>query len=703
MQKHTIVVGLRKNNTVYRLPIPENSFYFTVSSERQQLVSSTGKLIEYLDGGKFLCAYVTGSQAKRLHLINQNGRELNLPLSRVVHSSVATHSVELPREELTRQLLDTAEKRSNLMEKIDLQEIWELTSDEASNTFQPAFLAELSFGKDADDDIVAAFLRSVFIDRLYFKYKESKVIAHSAEQVEQLQKQRQKEAETLALIERSAELLKDIHQGNTENILEREGARECIQIIRDYYIYEGDAKEADVARKILKAADLNRPHDPFHLLVKAGVWDKNENIPLLRKELPVNFSLLAIQQAEMLLQQGTDKLFLDPARKDFTHLKPITIDGASTLDFDDALTVEQQDDNVLVGIHISDVAHYVRPEDPLFLEALQRGTSIYFPEGQIPMLPRHLSQGICSLVQGELRAALSFMILLSPEAEVLKLRIYPSVIKVARRLTYDEADTMIESDPELAILNSLRMKLRNKRLENGALLLPFPDVNIHIHDGNKVHVSLADTDTPSRTLVSEMMILANTEAARYVSDRMAPGLFRSQKPPHKRVVHGLDNDLYLNSKQRKMLSRGELLVSAKPHSGLGVNQYTTITSPIRRLLDLVMQHQIHSIVRREDFRFTEEMCKDFTSVIGRTLANANSVRQQRHRYWLLKYLEVRKNIPLKALVLESGAKRTFLLLTDILMNIDLPTPGQNVPEPGSTVTVKATKVNALDNSLRLEW
>jgi exoribonuclease II len=666
-------------------------------------VTITGKLIEYLDGGKFLCAYVTGAQAKRLRLINQNGRELNLPASRVVHYSDKTHSIELSREELTRQLQETAETRKQLMERINLQEIWELTSDESSNIFQPAFLAELSFGKDADDDIVSAFMRSVFADRLFFKFKDNKVIAHSAEQIEQLRNQRDKEEKLQTLIVMGAEFLQQIHNSPRKDLVIDDNGEECLAIIRDFYLSGADSKHADIARKVLKAAGFNRPHDPFHLLVKAGIWDANENIPLLRNDLPVVFPLLGIQQAEMLLQQGSDKLFQDPARKDFTHLRPMTIDGPTTLDFDDALTVEAQDGNFLVGVHISDVAHYVRPEDPLFIEAMHRGTSIYFPEGQIPMLPRHLSQGICSLIQGELRAALSFMILLSDEAEVLKIRIYPSIIKVARRLTYDEADTMIKTDPELAILNDLRMKLRNKRLDAGALLLPFPDVNIHIHDGSKVQVSLADTDTPSRTLVSEMMILANTQAARYVADRMAPGLFRAQKPPKKRVVHGLDNDLFLNSKQRKMLSRGELITSAQPHSGLGVTQYTTITSPIRRLLDLVMQHQIHSLVRREEIRFTEEMCKDFTSVIGRTLARANNVRQQRHRYWLLKYLEARKERPLTALVLESGPKRTFLLLTDILLNIDLPTPARNRPEPGCRVSVKVMRVDALDNTLRFEW
>ncbi|MEN8200126.1 MAG: ribonuclease catalytic domain-containing protein [Thermodesulfobacteriota bacterium] len=666
-------------------------------------MTSTGKLIEYLDGGKFLCAYVTGGQDKRLRLLNQNGREMNLPASRVVHLSEKTSPIDLPREELTRQLQQTAEKRKQLMEKIDLQEIWELTADESANSFHPEFLAELSFGKDANDDIVSAFLRSVFVDKLYFKYKENRIVAHSFDQIEQLRHQREKEEKTQALVQSGAEFLQEINDGEKIDALDHEHGEECLNIIRDFYLFGTDSRHADIARKILKTAGFNRPHDPFHLLVKADVWDSNENIPLLRHELPVTFPLLAIQQAEMLLQQKSDKLFQDPARKDLTHLRPMTIDGATTLDFDDALSVEEEDGNFLVGIHISDVAHYVKPEDPLFLEAMQRGTSIYFPEGQIPMLPRHLSQGICSLIQGELRATISFMILLSPAAEVKRVRISPSVIKVARRLTYDEADTMIKSDPELAILNDLRIKLRNRRLDNGALLLPFPDVNVHVHDGGRVQVSLGDTDTASRTLVSEMMILANTEAARYVADRMAPGLFRAQKPPRKRVVHGLDNDLFLNSLQRKMLSRGELLVSAEPHSGLGVTQYTTITSPIRRLLDLVMQHQIHSLVRREEIRFTEEMCKDFTSVIGRTLARANNVRQQRHRYWLLKYLEARQGVPLTALVLESGPKRTFLLLTDILLNIDLPTPAQNRPEPGSQVTVKAVRVDPMDNSLRFEW
>lgn len=667
-------------------------------------MTTPGKLIEYLDNGKFICAFVTEAQDKRLRLINQTGREINLPLSRVLHISKRTFSTTGDREEILRQLQEAADQRRALMETINLEEIWELTADEPTTVLDPLFLAELATGGEADDNMVAACIRCVFADRLYFKFREGEIHSHSREQVEQLRLQQEKEQSKQALLSNGAMAIARLMEGEEIDASLQPALNQCLPVLQDFYLFAGDAPQAAMARELLKMAGLHDPHAPFHLLVKAGIWDRNENIPLLRQEIPTTFSLAARQQAEMLLQRGTAELFTDPNRVDFTALKPMTIDGATTLDYDDALSIEEEDGNYLVGIHISDVAHYVQPEDPLFQEAMHRGTSLYFPEGQIPMLPRHLSQGICSLIQGENRATLSMMILLSPEAEVLRVRIKPSIIKVARRLTYEEADRLIEKDDwELQTLNMLRSKLREKRLAAGALLLPFPDVNISVNGGNNIQITLSDTDTPARTLVSELMILANSEAARFVADRMAPGLFRTQGPPRKRLVHGLDNDLFLNSLQRKQLSRGELLTQAKAHSGLGVAQYTTITSPIRRLLDLLMQHQLHSLVRREDLCFNEKMCKDFTAVISRTLAAANAVKQQRHRYWLLKYLEARKGSSMNALILDANPKRVFLLLTDILLDIDIPAPAGQVPEPGATVQVKIAKVDALDNSVRFEW
>ena len=664
---------------------------------------ATGKLIEYLDNGKFICALVTENQPKRLRLINQNGRDLNLPISRVVHCSKETHPTDIGRESLTKFLKETTEKRFSLMDQIDLAEIWELTADESTKIFTPSFLAELCFDDEANDDIVSALLRCVFEDKLFFKFKEGCLRANSPEQIEQLEIQRKKEAKRRQLITEGAKTVQQLM--NSQEIPKEISPllEETLTIIKDFYLKGNDFSESDLARKILKESGQHKPNDPFHILVKAGIWSSNENIPLLRNELSVNFSFAARQQAESILQRSQNELFSDSARKDLTHLSPLTIDGPTTLDFDDALTIEEQDGNFLVGIHISDVAHYVRPGDPLFLEAMHRGTSIYFPEGQIPMLPRHLSQGICSLIQDETRATFSFMILLSKDAEVLKVRIFPSIIKVKRRLTYDEVDRMLDSDPEIQLLDKLRKKLRQIRLENGALLLPFPDVNIFIDHQGRVHVNLAKSDTAARTIVSEMMILANREAAKFIADRMVPGLFRSQPELQNRIVHGEDDDLFQNTLQRKQLPRGELSTIAKPHSGLGVTQYSTVTSPIRRLLDLVMQHQLNSIVRRQEPCFTEEMCKDFNSVLIRTIATANNVRQQRQRYWLLKYLAEKQGQTIDALIIHAGPKRVNLILTDMLMDIDLPSQGVRSAAPNTKVKVRIVKADPLENIVRFDW
>ena len=131
---------------------------------------STGNLIEYLDNGRFVCALVTESQPKRLRLVNQSGREINLPVSRVVHCSSEIHPTKVSRESLTQHLQSTTEKRNSLMNGIDLKEIWELTAEEPVSSFSPSFLAELVFGEEANDDIISAFLRSVFTDKVFFKY-----------------------------------------------------------------------------------------------------------------------------------------------------------------------------------------------------------------------------------------------------------------------------------------------------------------------------------------------------------------------------------------------------------------------------------------------------------------------------------------------------------------------------------------------------
>jgi exoribonuclease-2 len=255
----------------------------------------------------------------------------------------------------------------------------------------------------------------------------------------------------------------------------------------------------------------------------------------------------------------------------------------------------------------------------------------------------------------------------------------------------------------LSLLNKVRQQLRLKRVERGALLLSFPDVNIYVNSHGKVSINLSPSDSPSRNLVSECMILANGVAADYLAAQEAPGLFRSQPPPRKRLISGVQNSLQDIACQRRFLSRGELTVHPKPHSGLGLNCYTTITSPIRRFLDTAMQLQISHLIHGKGMLFSAEMCKNFAGTIQQKLGRANKVRQHRHRYWILRYLEERVGKKVSALVVSHGPKRVSLLLLDCLFDIDLPVNPSFRVEPGDTVKVRIAKVDALDNTLRVDW
>ncbi|NLX18248.1 MAG: ribonuclease R, partial [Desulfobulbus sp.] len=150
----------------------------------------SGSLVEFIDGGRFICGLAVGVANKKVRLISQNGRELHLPESRIVNVSQQTYSADDPKETIIALLKERCTRRATLAATIDLRPLWEVVSEEKTKEFPPDFLAEMHFGSTVDDDQRAAFLRAVFTDALFFKYKNGQVIAHTPEQVEQLQQQR---------------------------------------------------------------------------------------------------------------------------------------------------------------------------------------------------------------------------------------------------------------------------------------------------------------------------------------------------------------------------------------------------------------------------------------------------------------------------------------------------------------------------------
>ncbi len=666
-----------------------------------------GSIVEYIEGGKFYCAVVLEENGKRLRVINHNGREVNLPANRVLLAGNKNLDTSSERTSLIETIKQANENRNQLAEDIDLEEIWEIAVEENKDKFEISFLAELLFGDEPSDNQTAAFMRAIFRNRLYFKYKNNEISIHSREQVEQIVHQKEKEKEKLELLKQGANYLNLIN--NNEKVSRDEWPQKdsIMQWLADFYLMGSEAEQADFCRQLLKEAGLKSPHAPYHILTKSGFWQRDENIPLLKVDQPTDFTQELLEQAGAIKEPTITELKTDPGRKDLQDLDTFTIDSASTRDYDDALSIQQDGEITRVGIHIADVSYFIRPNDLLFTEAQERATSLYFPEGHIPMLPTSLSQGVCSLIKDRPRPAISFMVNFDLQGKVINYSIVRSIIKVKRQLTYTQVDDMLRQpeskEPGIHVLNKIKEKLQQQRAEKGSLFLNVPDVNIDIRDPDNIKVRLSPMDTQARALIAEMMILANSIGAAYLSGQEAPGLFRSQPEPRRRLISGINNNISDILQQRRFLSRGELSTIPKPHSGLGLNCYTTLTSPIRRFLDLVIQHQLSNMLKGKGILFSDDECKTFCGIINTKLARAGAIRQQRHRYWLLRYLEPKQGTSIPAIVVGVGPKRVNLVIKECMMDIDLPKNPSFQVDPGDTVMVKLSKVSPLDNIIRCDW
>jgi exoribonuclease-2 len=209
-------------------------------------------------------------------------------------------------------------------------------------------------------------------------------------------------------------------------------------------------------------------------------------------------------------------------RRDLRDLSLMTIDGPSTQDFDDALSITQENGHYVIGIHIADVGAFVARDDLLDQVARDRCSSIYMPDGKISMLPARLSEDACSLKAGQDRPAISTLVRITARAEILDFEIVPSLISIQRQLTFQEVDGMVAADPMMQALYIIAQNYRRRRLENGALIIDLPEINIWLHPDGTPALSTANRESPGRMLVSEFMIRGSA-----LSTRAAARCFRT--------------------------------------------------------------------------------------------------------------------------------------------------------------------------------
>jgi exoribonuclease-2 len=314
------------------------------------------------------------------------------------------------------------------------------------------------------------------------------------------------------------------------------------------------------------------------------------------------------------------------------------------------------------------------------------------PDAKISMLPNALAEGLCSLKAGELRPAVSTLVELNGNLDIISWDIRPSLIRVHNQYTYYEVNQLADEDPDILLLRRIAEQFRKSRLENGAIQITLPDIGVWLGENGDVGIARVNRESPSRMLVSELMIMANWLTARYLAERGLAAVFRSQPPPRERLYNGEGGTLFQNWMQRRLLSRFVLSTKAEHHSGLGLDAYTTATSPIRKYGDLVTQRQLRSAFGFED-PYSHEDMQALIQSLEQPMAAVSRIQSSRNRYWLLKYLQRRVGSRENAIVLARRRNAYQVLLTDYLIEVDLPTaPGTGL-KPEDCIQVTLQNVN----------
>ena len=659
-----------------------------------------GNIVEYIDRQRILCAVVLEIRNQRLRLLTENNREVSLSVGRLLHRDSARIDPALGRTRMVDALKAAAHKRKALISQVVIRELWQVLNSE-QQWIDLETMTAFCFPGAPNGDHRSAVVRALFDDRLYFRFNPERFFPNSEEQVERISAQRDAEARRARIIEEGGEWLRrrSAKSGPAGPPAADAAPAEVLDVLKSFYLFEKESPEYSLTRGMLERAGLEPTADLFPLLVQEGVFAEDENLDLLRLDIPVGFPEDAQARAEVLLDAGR----IDPSdgrRRDLTHLNLFTIDGQSTLDFDDALSLEAIPEGIRLGIHIVDVAHYVRKDGPLDREAQRRGSSIYMADRKLSMLPPGLAEGLCSLKAGEIRPAISTLIDLTPELGILRYRLLASCVQVKDQRTYFDVNLAADQDPKILQLRSIARKFRDSRLAAGAVHISVPEINIWIGESGEANLSRVNRESPGRMLVAEIMIMANWLMARFLAEHRTPAIFRSQPDPRERLYQGEEGTLFQHWMQRRLLNRFVLGHAPEKHSGLGLNAYVTATSPIRKYFDLVNQRQVRAVLGLEE-PYTAEEVDLLIQALEPPMSRVGRLQTSRHRYWLLKHLGQRVGQKAEAIVLVRRRNSYQLLLTDCMLECDMPAAGNLDLKPEDLIQITIQKVDARRNLIAL--
>ncbi len=417
------------------------------------------------------------------------------------------------------------------------------------------------------------------------------------------------------------------------------------RISKDFYIPNKQSMNAQagdkVVIKITKYSENNRKPEAriVEILGKAGTNEAEIQSIIKMHGLPEKFPKKVTRQADRISLEISDEEI--EGRTDFRDVLTVTIDGSDAKDLDDAISIKKlENNNYELGVHIADVSHYVKEGTKLDVEALKRGTSVYLVDRVIPMLPRVLSNGICSLNPHEDRLTMSIIMEIDKQGKVIKQSIHESIIYSNERLTYTDVSDILENKTEgktylskydylketFTNMEDLALILRKSRETRGMIDFNFPESKVLTDESGKVTDIVLRERRVSNRIIEEFMLKANETIAEYMFWLEIPFVYRVHEDPKEekieefnKIIHnfgytikggadgihpreiqkllseveGTKEEVLINKLMLRSLKQAKYSPENEGHFGLAAQYYCHFTSPIRRYPDL----QIHRIIR----------------------------------------------------------------------------------------------------------
>ena len=392
-------------------------------------------------------------------------------------------------------------------------------------------------------------------------------------------------------------------------------------------------------------------------------------------ELPSKWHSDLINEAKTVANKKKEAKY----RKDLRKLNFATIDGEDAKDFDDAVYCVKNSNGFTLYVAIADVSFYVTPGSKIDKEAKKRGTSIYFPETVIPMLPENLSNGICSLRPNEDRCAMICEMSIGLDGERNKYKFYGGLINSKARLTYNQVEKHLkklsdfkqagvrDSIKHLKDLTDLRLKLRNQR---NALEINPKEAIIELNKNKEVKNIVIKKSLFAHKIVEESMLLANESAAEFMQDRLDLGVYRIHENPDASKLEVLKKHFKIPPKAVKKLSplevinlclkqanknnddtgqilvlqtlaRAEYSTNNLGHFGLQLKQYSHFTSPIRRYPDLLVHRLINSSLAHKKIQTRQNELQDDCENSSMLERRAEKASRQVEQVLICSYLKTK--------------------------------------------------------------